>query len=361
MPSRLIDVSLAGAGVRVRIVDTEGIPTRYAALTYCWGQITQDQKLQLSNHTAWASQGVLIDQLPQTIQDAVVITRGLKLLYLWVDALCIIQDSNKDKGKKLKHVHSVYGNSYVTISVTARDGPEGFLDMQYGPVTTIPYPLPNGQIENFELELNASFNPDLSKIELRAWNLQVRLLSPRILYYANDPSILAWDCATLLDAHGGDKPCRGLKPLHWALGRLEEQMRMPQQLQDSDNESTAEIHADWRGLTSQFTRRDLSFEHYTFHALASLATIFHVALPPDYIYAAGLWLDPSLGYRNLVYSLCWFAFHDEQYHIKEYTAPRWACASVRGPLFVNSPYGVPPAPVCSVLRYCPKLKSLDLP
>jgi hypothetical protein len=41
-PSRLIDVILAGAGGRVRIVDTECIPTRYAALTYCWGQMAQD-------------------------------------------------------------------------------------------------------------------------------------------------------------------------------------------------------------------------------------------------------------------------------------------------------------------------------
>jgi hypothetical protein len=239
-PSRLIDVSLAGAGGRVRIADTECIPTRYAALTYCWGQTAQDQKLQLPNHAAWTYYGVFLDQLPRTIQDAVTVTRGLKLSYLLVDALRIIQDSNKDKEKERKHMHSVYENSYVKISVIARDGSEGFLDMQHGPITTIPYPLPNGQIGNLELKINPFFNLDLSKIELRAWTLQERLLSSRILYYSNDPSILAWDCATLIDAHGGDKPCRGSKPLHWALGRLHERVRMPQQLDESDSELVAE-------------------------------------------------------------------------------------------------------------------------
>ncbi|CAJ0545145.1 Ff.00g086180.m01.CDS01 [Fusarium sp. VM40] len=168
MPSRLIDVSITEAGGRVRIVDTEGVQTRYAALKYCRGQITEDQKLQLSNHTAWTSQGVFLDQLSRTIHDAVTVARGLKLSYLWVDTLCIIQDYDKDKEKELKHMHSVYENSFVIISVIARDGSEGFLDMQHGPITTIPYPLPNGQIGIRELEIVLFFNPDLSKIELRA-------------------------------------------------------------------------------------------------------------------------------------------------------------------------------------------------
>lgn len=103
---------------------------------------------------------------------------------------------------------------------------------------------------------------------------------------------------------------------------------MPQQLNDSDSGLVAEIHAEWRGLTSQFTRRETSFEHDTFHALASLATKFHSALPPDHIYAAGLWLDPSLGYKNFVHSLCWHAFHDELYHTKEYVAPSWAGTTI---------------------------------
>ncbi|KAF4341454.1 hypothetical protein FBEOM_4615 [Fusarium beomiforme] len=306
-------------------------------------------------------QGVPLDHLPLTIQDAITVTRGLNLQYLWVDALCIIQDSNDDKEKELKNMHSFYENSYVTISVTARDSSEGFLDTQFGNVGSVPYVLPDGQLGSLWIEVHPFFDPDLSKIERRAWTLQERLLSPRILYYSNDPSILAWDCASLLDAYGGDKPCRGTKPLHWQLGRLHDRVTISEHLDDSDHELTAEIHAEWRGLTSQFTRRELSFELDTFHALASLAAKFHAALPKDHVYAAGLWLDPSQGYKNFVYSLGWFSLHDELYQTSEYVAPSWSWASVRGPLFVNSPYGVPPEPMCSILRYCPKLKSSKLP
>lgn len=80
-------------------------------------------------------------------------------------------------------MHSVYENSYLTISVIDRDGSSGFFDMQYGPVTTIPYALPNGQKRNLELDIDPFFDKDLSKIELRAWTLQERLALPRILYY----------------------------------------------------------------------------------------------------------------------------------------------------------------------------------
>jgi hypothetical protein len=41
--------------------------------------------------------GVEIDRPPQTLKDAVYVTRRLGIRYLWIDALCIIQDSPEDK------------------------------------------------------------------------------------------------------------------------------------------------------------------------------------------------------------------------------------------------------------------------
>jgi hypothetical protein len=36
--------------------------------------------------------GIFIESLPKSYQDAVTVTRGLRLRYLWIDALCIVQD-----------------------------------------------------------------------------------------------------------------------------------------------------------------------------------------------------------------------------------------------------------------------------
>lgn len=85
MPSRLIDVEADGG---LQVVETSSISQcqqRFAALSYVWG--TQ-QTFILTSDTAELLMSVFrLEQLPQTIQDAVMVTRRLGLRYLWVDAL----------------------------------------------------------------------------------------------------------------------------------------------------------------------------------------------------------------------------------------------------------------------------------
>jgi hypothetical protein len=85
MPSRLIDV---GAKEGLRIVKTHTIPQSelsFAALSYVWG-VNQSFILLDDNITSLMS-SFHIEQLPQTIRDAVTVTRHIALRYLWVDAL----------------------------------------------------------------------------------------------------------------------------------------------------------------------------------------------------------------------------------------------------------------------------------
>ena len=44
------------------------------------------------------------------------ITRGLCIRYLWVDTLCIIQDSEEDWEAELGKVADVYGGAFLTLS-----------------------------------------------------------------------------------------------------------------------------------------------------------------------------------------------------------------------------------------------------
>ena len=43
-----------------------------------------------------------------SVQDAITVTRKLGIRYLWVDALCIIQDSNSDKANEIREMGNVY-------------------------------------------------------------------------------------------------------------------------------------------------------------------------------------------------------------------------------------------------------------
>jgi len=76
LPTRLIDVATA------RICDTNGAFDKFVALSYCWGTGSQ---MQLRSDTIETlMQHMDFNDLPQTIKDAVLVTRSLSIRYLWV-------------------------------------------------------------------------------------------------------------------------------------------------------------------------------------------------------------------------------------------------------------------------------------
>jgi hypothetical protein len=59
---------------------------------------------------------IFVDSLPLTPCDAVIITRELGIQYLWIDAICIIEDDiqdwHRESGAKIK----TYSNAHLTIA-----------------------------------------------------------------------------------------------------------------------------------------------------------------------------------------------------------------------------------------------------
>jgi hypothetical protein len=93
LPRRVLDVgSIIDSTIFLLI--SEDRKARYAALSYCWGGPQE----VVAKEDTWVAmtQGITLSVLPKTIQDAVTVTRRLGLRYLWVDALCIKQDSKED-------------------------------------------------------------------------------------------------------------------------------------------------------------------------------------------------------------------------------------------------------------------------
>ena len=76
LPTRLIDVMTA------KICHTNGALGKFVALSYCWGTGSQTQ-LGLGNIET-LMQHLDFNSLPQTIKDAVLVTRSLSIRYLWV-------------------------------------------------------------------------------------------------------------------------------------------------------------------------------------------------------------------------------------------------------------------------------------
>ncbi|KAL9108385.1 MAG: hypothetical protein Q9227_006845 [Pyrenula ochraceoflavens] len=98
---------------------------RYVALSYVWGPPRPDQfKTGKSNVHAFHQPGALScnkSSLPRTIADAQVAADNLGYDYLWVDALCIVQDDDKDKQNQLKMMASIYNLASFTIVAASGD------------------------------------------------------------------------------------------------------------------------------------------------------------------------------------------------------------------------------------------------
>jgi hypothetical protein len=123
VPERLISVDEVNPRLVLRTNLTAfGASSRtptYAALSYCWGP-ADDAKQQLTTTKASIAQrqkAITTNEMTEVLRDAVAVTRALKIPYLWVDALCILQDDISDWERQCVDVAELYANAIVTICV----------------------------------------------------------------------------------------------------------------------------------------------------------------------------------------------------------------------------------------------------
>lgn len=126
IPTRLLEVG-GKDDSRIRLVEMDNRPNiKWASLSYVWGgqQETRTTRTTLSKHL----EGIEMDTLPQTLLDAIKVCRELNILYLWIDALCIIQDDERDLLRELASMPQIYQEAYITIQAARAQGVQaGFL------------------------------------------------------------------------------------------------------------------------------------------------------------------------------------------------------------------------------------------
>jgi hypothetical protein len=111
---RLIDV-------RQQCITSGTATSRYAALSYVWGGSSQ-YKLTMERVVGPEKPGsllVITEQLPKVVKDAMIVCDEMKIPYLWVDALCIVQDDYAGKMSQIRHMNRIYSSAYVTLVAAA--------------------------------------------------------------------------------------------------------------------------------------------------------------------------------------------------------------------------------------------------
>ncbi|KAB2574045.1 hypothetical protein DBV05_g7326 [Lasiodiplodia theobromae] len=88
---------------------------QYIALSHRWG--TKSQPMTTKHSTLQERRNrIPFASLPLTFRHAVQVTRDLGVRYLWIDSLCIIQDSVEDWEVESGRMGAIYMHSYVTLA-----------------------------------------------------------------------------------------------------------------------------------------------------------------------------------------------------------------------------------------------------
>ena len=171
----------------------------YLTLSHCWGK-TKVFKLTSEN---LADMEIVIpeESLCQTFQDAIFITRSLGYEYLWIDLLCIIQDSIEDWRVESAKMSSVYGGSVLNLAAFgAKDGSEGCFferdpdilpDIQRY-IFLIPHDPKPGRWFNCVDPLIYKSSMQDCPLSSRGWAFQEKFLASRTLHFTKLQ--LYWEC-----------------------------------------------------------------------------------------------------------------------------------------------------------------------
>ncbi|KIW18650.1 hypothetical protein PV08_02939 [Exophiala spinifera] len=167
----------------------------YVALSHRWGKI---MPLTLrKNDVETFKSGMPLSKLPKRFQDAVEIARWMDIDYIWIDSLCIIQDSDADWSSESSKMGDIYANSYCNIAAPGDDSQKGcFADRPIEMLEPSSVSEPGfGDVEKTHILGYSDFwSNSLLDMPLhrRVWVVQEQVLSPRTVHFGQDQ--IFWEC-----------------------------------------------------------------------------------------------------------------------------------------------------------------------
>lgn len=234
LPTRLIDVTAVGKhrGLKLYCPPARTRPgqrNQYTILSYCWGKTVSSTKTTLQN-LSQRTVGFDMAELPKTIEDAINITHKLGIRFIWIDAVCIIQDEpgHADFLRESVRMSDYYGNAYLTIVAASSSNSEGgcavlrsigltpLEDCEIGglngdafaPIATL---FSSKQSHTKKGRTRLRICPSRSKLSYRydqcidnsiwatrGWTFQERLLSNRVVFWTDFG--LWWDCGDIVSS-----------------------------------------------------------------------------------------------------------------------------------------------------------------
>lgn len=324
LPTRVIDVGSCTGLQHPHLHASKGQSGRYIALSHIWGKV--ETLTTTTVNITERMQGIVLSKMPKSFRDAVIVTRRIGIQYLWIDSLCILQDSTTDWEDESAKMGEVYKNSVLTISASsATNSHVGFL-IARNPLEQLICDLQHlapegGNAERMQVVWPAPVNGD-NHINVRGWTLQELILSPRILHYTilrdRINGQMIWQCQTHTESENASKTS--------ILGVLSQKIKQILKIVAEGSRSITAIYKGWYYLAQQYSHRRLSYASDKLPALSGLAAEFQNYTGDSYL--AGLWKGDLAG------GLLWAASTiDTLRRTTEYRAPSWSWVSVEGAIY----------------------------
>ncbi|KAI1052364.1 hypothetical protein LB507_007510, partial [Fusarium sp. FIESC RH6] len=313
LPTRLLDVRQALQDRVVRLVclsNEEGTSTgtEYASLSHCWGAhgAKENPKLLTANTESRQTKGLKWDNLPKTFQDAFKVASWLGLDWLWIDSMCIVQDSQSDWKAEASMMDKVYMNAKVNISADkGQDSRSGcFAQRQDADITPLHF--------------------EATKLD-KEW-----MLARRILHFTDKE--LVWECC------GIGKTCFASEtmPLGSPFKRIfNGETKFQIQIADAMDttlrrrQQKDKLHKLWNSTCQDLSNKSVTYASDLPTILSSLAREFHTLFNGDE-YACGLWRS------TMAESLTWW-IPGSKPEYEGYIAPSWSWLSAACPVELYHP------------------------
>jgi hypothetical protein len=299
---------------------------RYVTLSHCWG--SGIDFVATSTNITSLEKEIPVQNLCTNFQDAITVTRDQGFQYLWIDALCILQDSRQEWAEQSALMAQIYQRSAFMISAAAATQPQdGFLRNRPLDVARSPK---FGKLNDMILETTQWYkgNSDIAAINKRAWCYQEHIMAPRIVHF--EESRLSWECNAQRWSedngkhaqrlrHGSDDKSRislFLKPDDGKIFLPSAEKSSARSL----NESANSRMGAWYLTQLVYSRRSLTVPTDRFPAISGIAAILRTQEMGQYL--AGIWE------KSFFEGLSWYTFGSDRYD--EYIAPTWSWASIKG-------------------------------
>ncbi|KAF2166308.1 hypothetical protein M409DRAFT_55152 [Zasmidium cellare ATCC 36951] len=353
LPSKVIAVGSLDEPF-LRLEQTSGRTGKYIALSHCWGGCNEGQTLQ-SNLTG-RLQTIDDSELSKTFRDAIRCARKLGVPHLWIDSLCIIQDSASDWESKSARMCDVYSNAYfVLVASSAIADNVGFLNevpeqyrgipLESAPASGCYDMVIQQQIPHATGPAGAVGSPapvaaiNIGPLETRGWCFQETLLARRsigftsyeVAFECHDHVACECNSSNRTDAAGIDSESKETIQQQWMYvaaedldGGNSEKHLWRRPLSQITNVGT--LYMEWRRMiVPNYTSRQLTFASDKLPALSGIAALAHRLCQDHLLWRADQWRSSLPGPGPLLFC-------------PDYsTGPSFSWASVDGSIVYNVP------------------------